>query len=167
MATLWRGLRAVLLGLAALVIFIEEWGWRPLAAGAERLARLPILARLETRIRRAPPRLALVLFLLPAALLFPLKLAALWLFDDGHAALGIAVIVAAKLIGTALVGRIFVLVEPQLMHFAWFARALDWWHAVRARVVAGVRASAPWRLARAMRGTARRTLRGWLHRAGR
>ena len=60
-------------------------------------------------------------------LLFPLKLLALWLIGQGQTGLGIAIIVAAKLLGTALVGRLFVLVEPQLMTFAWFARALSWW----------------------------------------
>lgn len=160
-AVLWRGLRAVLLGLVAIVIFIEEWGWRPLSALAARLARLPVLARLETRIRRAPPRVALALFLLPAVLLFPVKLAALWLIDGGRATLGVAVIVAAKLLGTAFVGRVFVLVEPQLMQFAWFGRALGWWHAVKARIVAAARASPVWRAARAMRGAARRLIRAW------
>ena len=55
-------------------------------------------------------------------LLFPIKLVALWLIQDGQATLGIGVIVAAKVLGTAFVGRLFILVEPQLMTFAWFAR---------------------------------------------
>jgi len=164
---LWRALRALLIGLAAIVIFVEEWGWRPLAAFAARLARLPALARLEGLIRRAPPRVALALFLLPAVLLFPLKLAALWLIDDGRAVLGVAVIVAAKLLGTALVGRIFMLVEPQLMQFGWFARALGGWHGVKAHILAAVRASAPWRAARAMGSAARRAVLSWWARARR
>ena len=43
--------------------------------------------------------------------------------------LGVAIIVAAKVLGTALVGRLFVLVEPQLMTFAWFVRCAAWWRA--------------------------------------
>ena len=72
--------------------------------------------------------------------------------------LGIFIIVAAKVLGTAFVGRLFVLVEPQLMTFAWFARALNWWRETKAKIVERVRRSAPWRAARALR-------RLWLARA--
>ena len=34
--SLWRVLKGTLLVLAALVVFIEEFGWRPLAAEADR-----------------------------------------------------------------------------------------------------------------------------------
>ena len=71
LALLWRPVRAVLLALAALVLAIEEWGWRPLTAWAARLARWAPVARLEAHIRSASPRTALLLFLVPAAALFP------------------------------------------------------------------------------------------------
>lgn len=146
---LWRALRAVLLVLAALVLAIEEWGWRPLTALAARLARWAPLARLEARIRTLPPAGALALFLVPAVALFPLKLLALWLIHLGRTTLGIAVIIAAKLIGTALVGRLFILTEPQLMRYAWFARALGWWRRTKQRVRDALHAWRPWRQARA------------------
>ncbi len=122
---LWRLLRALLLGLAALVVFIEEFGWRPLSAWLGRIARWPPLRALEARIQRLPARPALALFLVPALLLFPLKVAALGLLHAGHAATGVGIIVAAKVLGTAVVGRLFVLLEPQLREFAWVVRALD------------------------------------------
>ena len=150
---LWRGLRGLLLALAALVLLIEEWGWQPLTAWAARLSQWGPVAWLEALIRRAPPGLALALFLVPAALLFPIKLLALWFIHRGRAALGLAVILAAKLLGTALVGRLFILMEPQLMRFAWFARALGWWRATKLRIKAGMQASA---LARALRTLRRR-----------
>lgn len=155
---LWRVLRGVLLTLAAIVLFIEEWGWGPLTAFAARIARWPPLARFEARIASAPPRLALVLFLVPAVLLFPIKLLALWLIHEGHAVLGIGVIVAAKLLGTALVGRLFVLTERQLMQFAWFARAMNWWIATKHRLKAVIVESTAWRGAR----DAMRRSRAWL-----
>jgi len=158
---LWRGLRGALLVLAALVLFIEEWGWRPLTAWAARLARWPPFARLEAHIRTLPPRGALALFIVPAIALFPVKLVALWLIHLGHATLGVLVIVLAKLIGTALVGRLFILTEPQLMQFAWFARALGWWRATKERIRAAVHGSPAWRAARA----AIRRWRIWLRRA--
>lgn len=146
-----RALRALLLALAAVVIFIEEWGWRPLTACVAWIARWPPLARLEAWIQRLPPFGALMLFLVPAVLLFPVKLAALWLIHRGHTGLGLLIIVAAKLLGTALVGRIYVLTQLQLLQYAWFARALAWWISTKARVKAAVRRSAAGRAVRALR----------------
>ncbi len=141
----------MLLGIAALILFIEEWGWRPLAACIAWVARWPPLARLEAAIRRIPPMGALLLFIVPAVLLFPVKIAALWLMHQGRTGLGIAIIVAAKLVGTALVGRIYMLTQSQLMQFAWFARALGWWIATKARVKAALHRSALWRTMRSLR----------------
>ena len=155
---LWRPLRALLLGLAALVIFIEEFGWRPLSAWLGRIAEWPPLHALEARIRRLPARPALGLFLVPAALLFPLKIAALGLLQAGHAATGVGIIVAAKVLGTAVAGRLFVLLEPQLREFAWFVRALDGWHRIKVWVGVAVRKSRIWRAVRAIL----RQSRGWM-----
>ena len=160
---LWRVLRSLLLALAAVVIFVEEWGFRPLTAWAARLTKWPPLRRLEARIQRASPRIALGLFLVPALMLFPIKLLALWVIHRGHAVLGVLVIVAAKVLGTALVGRLFILTEAQLMHFAWFARALAWWRATKERVKASLSRSSAWRSARAVA----RRVRLWLRRFGR
>ena len=111
---------------------------------------------LERHIRAARPRVALALFLVPALLLVPVKLAALWLIQEGRATLGIALILAAKVIGTAFVGRLFILVETQLMTFPWFVRCIHWWRATRDRVMAALRRSVVWRIARAFRRVARR-----------
>lgn len=99
-------------------------------------------------VRRVRPVVALCLFLVPAIALFPIKLAALWLIHAGQTALGVTVIVLAKLVGTAVVGRLFLLTELQLMSFPWFARAWAWWRATKARVAAAVRASAAWQAVR-------------------
>ena len=163
MAVFRRVVRALLLAIVAVVIFIEEWGWRPLSAWVERLAHWPPLARFEARLVALSPHLALLLFAAPAVLLFPLKIVALWLMQRGHVALGVFLILAAKLVGTALVGRLFVLLEPKLMQFAWFARGRAWWHEVKARVGAAVRASLAWRTARVLRRAGRRW---WRRRAG-
>jgi hypothetical protein len=157
----WRLLRALLLVLAALVLFIEEWGWRPLTAFVARLAKWPPLARFEALVRAAPPRIALLLFLAPAVALFPIKLLALWILSRGHAVLGITVIVVAKLLGTAIVGRLFILTESQLMRFAWFAQALTWWRVTKQRVMDALRRSAAWRGARRLKTRWRAWRRRW------
>ncbi len=155
---LWRPLRAVFLGLAALVFAIEEWGWRPLTAWAARLARWEPIERLEQRIRNAPPRVALALFLLPALMLFPIKLLALWFIHMGRTSLGVFVIVLAKLIGTALVGRLFIITEPQLLRFGWFVRVLGWWRTTKQRVREALERSSGWQAIR----RSRRRLLSWL-----
>jgi hypothetical protein len=161
---LWRVLRGLMLALAAVVLFLEEWGWRPLTAWAARLAKWPPIARLEARIVGVQSRWALVLFLVPAVLLFPVKLLALWLIHKGSTVLGLSVIVAAKVLGTALVGRLFILTEPQLMQIAWFARAMGWWRATKARVKAAIAELAWWRSVRVVlrrwRVRVRRMVRG-------
>ena len=159
----WRLVRGVLLALAAALMFFEEWGWRPLTAWAARMAQWPPIARLEVRIQQLSPGLALALFVLPSVLLLPVKLLALALIQGGQAGLGLVVILVAKLLGTALVGRLFILTESQLMHFGWFARALGWWRATKERVKAAVRASLAWRAVRA----SRRKLRMWFRRGAR
>ena len=62
-------------------------------------------------------------------------------------------IVAAKLVGTAVGGRLFVLLRPQLMRLRYFARATAWWRLVRRRVRHALQASSGWR---AMRSAVRR-----------
>lgn len=157
---LWRLLRGLFLALATVIIAIEEWGWRPLTAMAARLAQWPPIGRLEDLIRRAPPRVALGLFLAPAVLLFPIKLLALWLIHLGRTTLGVVVILAAKALGTAFVGRLFILTESQLTSFAWFARSLSWWRATKLRVKAAVRTSLLWQAAARLK----RRLSLWLRR---
>jgi hypothetical protein len=147
----WRGLRAVLLGLAAVVLLIEEWGWRPLSRWLARWSHWPPLARLEARIRTLSPHAALAFFLVPVLTLFPVKLLALWLIHQGQTVLGVTVIVLAKLVGTALAGRLFVLTEPQLRHFAWFNTGLNWWHATKAKLRAALEKLSVWRAARRLR----------------
>lgn len=112
-----------------------------------RIARLPFIGRLEGKISLAPPRLALTLFLVPALLLLPFKLGAFWLIAHGQKFLGLSVIVIAKLLSTALLGRLFHLTEQQLMSFTWFAKAYTWWRKTKDRVVFRLKATAAWQTA--------------------
>jgi hypothetical protein len=153
------------LALALLILF-EEWGWEPLRRAMGWLAsRLP-LRWLERGLARLPPSAALVVLVLPSLLIIPLKVAALWLIAQGKAWLGLGLIVAAKLVGTALLAWLFHLIQPALMRLAWFARLYARWMAWKAELLAWVRASAAWRGARALRLACRR---GWQRdqRAGR
>jgi hypothetical protein len=90
--------------------------------------------------------------------LLPVKLAAMALLARGHGALGVALIVVAKLVGTAVLARLFALTQPSLMRLPAFARAWVRWAAFKAALLAQVRASWAWRVGRVMK---RRLLRIW------
>ena len=160
--TLLRKALAPLKWLLALVILFEEWGWEPLQRALVTLGRWPGLHWIESAVRRAPPWLALVLFCVPALALLPVKLLALWLIGKGHALTGLAVILLAKLIGTAIVARLFNLTQPALMQLARFARWYGRWTLWKDRLLAQVRASAPWRMARVLQRTLRRIATRWM-----
>ena len=138
---LWR---ALVIGTIGLLLIFEEWGWEPLAALFARLARLPLWARAENWVRSLPPWGAVVVFSGPMLGLLPVKLAALALFANGHFTLGLTILVAAKLVGTAIVARLFQLTRPALMQFAWFARWYPRWTTWKDAMVLQVKQSAPW-----------------------
>ena len=117
LVVLRRGLEIAL----ALIVLFEEWGWRPLADLLAGLGRWWPLARLERTIADLPPHAALAVFALPTALFFPLKLLAFYLIAKGQAAVATGVFALAKVLGTALVARIFQLTRPALMRISWFA----------------------------------------------
>lgn len=143
-----RLLKALLGWLLALLILFEEWGWEPLQRALAWVGRLPGLRWLEARIAILPPYGALALFLLPTLLLLPVKLLALWAIGRGKLLLGTLVILGAKLVGTAIVARLFTLTRPALLQLAWFARWYGRWIICKDALLAQVRASWPWRLAR-------------------
>ena len=131
--------------LIALVILFEEWGWEPLQRLMARIARLPVLRQIEALITRLPPGVALAVFLLPGLALLPVKLGALWLMAHGQRLLGVVVIVVAKLVGTAIVARLFALTRPALMRMAWFASLYERWTWWKTALLAWVRESTLWR----------------------
>ncbi len=147
-----RLVRRLLIGtleiLAALILLFEEWGWRPLSELIGYLARLRPWARVELWIAGLPPYAALVVFVLPSAILLPVKIAGLWLLAKGQAVLAALLLAGAKVLSTALVARIFLLTKPALMQLRWFAwvygRVMPWKDALFARI----RASWVWRYGR-------------------
>lgn len=152
LARLWPLIRLALHRLAqillALILLFEEWGWRPLAALLGRLGRFPLIARLEAVIAGLPPYAALAVFAAPSALILPLKLLALYLIAGGHALAAALLFIAAKIVGTAIVARLFILTQPKLMQIGWFARAYGWLMPWKDQMFAAIRASWAWRYGR-------------------
>lgn len=156
-------LKAVLSVVAALVLLFAEWGYGPLAAALGSLSRFMVFARLEAWMATLRPYGALALFAAPALCLLPVKLLAIYLLATGHAALAIGLIILAKLAGTAVVARIYMLVKPQLMEIGWFRVAHDRLTAWKDYMYAEIRASAAWRAGRLARVEVKRAVnRIWI-----
>ncbi|WP_295445673.1 hypothetical protein [uncultured Thiodictyon sp.] len=156
-----RGLGHLAVGLLALLILFEEWGWEPLHRALLRLGRLPVVCRIEAAITRLPPPAALVLLLLPTLGLLPVKLAALWLIARGQPLTGLAVVLVAKLIGTAVLAWLFALTQPALMRMPWFGAAYGRWYGWKEALLAWVRESWAWRTGRVVKRLLRRWVARW------
>ena len=164
MKLLARLLKTLFGWLLALLILFEEWGWEPLQRALAWIGRWPGLRWIEGRIRALPPYGALAIFLLPTLLLIPVKLLALWLIGQSKVLSGTLVILSAKLVGTAIVARLFTLTQPALLQLAWFARLYARWTNWKEALLAQVRASWPWRLGRVMKHRIKQRLRRFMAR---
>ena len=147
---LWSALKTVGGWAIALLILFEEWGWAPLARALGRIARWPVVGRLERRIAALGPRVALAVLFVPALALLPVKIGALWLVGLGRVMVGLTILVVAKILGTAVVARLFLLTQPQLMRLGWFARGYRRWVAWKTRIIASLVESRGWVAARAL-----------------
>ncbi|MDC8786627.1 hypothetical protein [Roseateles koreensis] len=145
--------------LLALIILFEEWGWVPLSRLLARLGDWPPFRAFAPWVRGLPPYAALALLVLPSLLIIPVKLLALWLIAHGRVVLGVGVIMAAKVVGTALVARLFQLIQPALMRLRWFVPLYQRWSAWKQELLAWVHAQPFWRMARVIKRQLGRRLR--------
>ena len=140
----------------ALIVLFYDWGWETLSHVFDWLAKRPLWRALENVIRKLPPWGALLVFLVPTVLLFPIKLAALWLIAQGQHVVGVLVIVAAKFVGTAVVARLFSLTQPALMKLYWFAAFYRWFIPWKDLWLDAIRSSWPWRAGRVIKRRVKR-----------
>jgi hypothetical protein len=156
--TVWSVLRmplAFLLNLLlALLLLFEEWGWRPLSNLLAQLARFRPWALLEQWVAGLPPYGALVALAVPSAVIIPAKILGVYFLATGHFLTAAVVIICAKIVGTGLVARIFLLTKPQLMQIGWVRTAYEKFVPWQEALFARVRASWIWRYASLMRSRA-------------
>jgi hypothetical protein len=157
-----RLLAAPFVLVAVVIILIEDWLWDDLARLAAAIGRLPVFRRIEALVAGLPPYAALALFMAPTVLLVPVKLAALYFIAHGRPTLGLLTVAAAKVVGTALVARLFTLTRPALLRIAWFAWLYTRFLAFKARIYEVIRSTALYRAAHALGRRARAALTGWL-----
>ena len=118
-------LNQLIFGFAAVVFLFEEWLWEALKRWTAVLGLVPGVRWLERGVARLPPAAAAVVFALPTLIALPVKIGALHLIGQGHALLGVALILAAKFGATALFARVYMLTRPALMQVRWFVRLHD------------------------------------------
>ena len=144
----------------ALLVLFYDWGWETLSHVFDWIAKRPLWRAMENAVRRLPPWGALLVFALPTVLLFPVKLAALWLIAQGRGTLGVILIISAKLVGTAVVARLFKLTQPALMRLRWFAAIYRWFIRWKDLWLDAIRASWPWRVGRVIKYRVKRVAMG-------
>jgi hypothetical protein len=110
-----RPIARLLLPFAVAIFLLEDVLVRTLGHWLGYLARIPVWARLEAWLGRLPPYGALVALAAPASLILPVKLMAVAFLVTGRITAGVATILLAKLIATAMVGRMLIVCRPALM----------------------------------------------------
>lgn len=129
-----RVARAIL-SLPVLVYFLfadlVRWAISPVLAF---LAALRFWQRVESAIGAMPPYAALAVLAVPVVLLEPPKLLALWWIATGHLVAGIALLLAAKILGLTVILRLHAIAEPKLLSIAWYAKLHRFVLALRRRL---------------------------------
>ncbi|HZY21539.1 MAG: hypothetical protein ACJ8DU_11380 [Microvirga sp.] len=167
-----RVLTLPLVVLATILVLVDDLFRSIVKPAAAWLAGLKPFRRLEALIAGLPPYPTLALFLIPMAVIWPIKLYALYLIGLGHVGQGMAAFVVAKVVGVGLAERLFAISRDKLLSIGWFAKAYyavirirdrvhlylkrtGWWPALVAFLA---RARAGWRTLRAATGALLRRL---------
>ncbi|MES2195419.1 MAG: hypothetical protein V4517_13450 [Pseudomonadota bacterium] len=152
--------------LLAVIFLIEAWLWDHLEPIVERVvARIPLRRFkhwLAGKIATLSPAMTLVVFVVPAILLFPLKLLGLWLLANQYWASAVTLMVFAKFLGLGVTAFIFDVTRSKLLQMGWFAKLYEWVLLLRAKAAELVN-PIKLRIREAMRGDGN----GWLSRTGR
>ncbi len=145
-----RALELLFVPIAAAIVFIEETLLHYLGLAMAAIAKWPPVAAVEAWLRRLPPWGALLIFAAPSLLVVPIKLAAVWFALQHRYGLSLASVVVGKMLATALVARLYLVLRPTLVRMAWYLRAETWLFDWRDRLYAFVRALPAWQKAKAV-----------------
>jgi hypothetical protein len=160
-----HALELLFVPIAAAIVFIEETLLHYLGLAMEAIAKWPPVAAIEAWLRRLPPWAALLTFAAPSLLVIPVKLSAVWFALHHRYGLSLLSVVAGKMLATALVARLYIVLRPTLARIAWYVRAETWLFDWRDRLYAFVRALPAWQKAKAMVQGVRRWMRELVFRA--
>jgi hypothetical protein len=114
----------------AALFLLEAWLWDKLGGLLTSLvAAIPFESfkqALARGLNKLPAPVALLVLLIPLAVIEPLKIAGLWLIANHHVFLGILAFVGAKFAGLGVLAFVFDATREKLLSMAWFARFYLW-----------------------------------------
>src|SRR5580692_5348317 len=113
-AHLKYALELLIIPLAAAVVFFEQTLIRMLNAITAVVARWAPIAALEAWLRKQPPWIAVLAFVAPSILILPIKFSAIFFVAHRHFMMAIAAVVIGKVLATAIVARLYVVLRPTL-----------------------------------------------------
>ena len=120
----------------ALIFLIEAWLWDRLEPIVARVVDLipiqPIKDWLARRVKNLSPGATLIVFVIPALPLLPLKALGLWLLAHKYFVSAVFVIIFAKLLGVGVTAFLFDVTRDKLLQMGWFERIYEWILAARA-----------------------------------
>jgi hypothetical protein len=115
--------RAILV-LLAIIFLIEAWLWDKLEPIVARIVEIIPLKRMKIEFARwaeqLPPSATLLLFLLPQAVLIPIKVLELWFFVNGQWISGTAALILSKLVFLGTTAFVFDVTRDKLLQLDWF-----------------------------------------------
>ena len=148
-AHLKYALELLIVPFAAAVVFLEQTLIGMLNAITAAVARWAPIAALEAWLKTLPPYVALLAFVAPSILILPIKFSAIYFAMHHMFVMAIAAVVFGKMLATAIVARLYVVLRPTLMAIGWFARLDTWFFYWRDRAYAFVRGLPAWQKAKA------------------
>jgi hypothetical protein len=140
-----RALEMVIVPLAAAIVFFEQTLIKYLNVGMAAVARWPPIARVEAWLVGLPPYAALCAFVAPSILILPIKFVALWFATMGRYDLALGALVVGKMLGTAVLARLYRILRPRLMTISWFAKLDTWFFYWRDQAYAFVTSLPAWK----------------------
>jgi hypothetical protein len=140
-----RALEIAIVPLVAAIVFFEQTLIKYLNVAMAAVARWPPIAKVEAWLVRLPPYAALAAFVTPSILILPIKLIALGFAAMGHYALALASLIVGKMLGTAVLARLYRILRPRLMTIPWFAKTDTWFFYWRDQAYAFVKSLPAWR----------------------
>ena len=137
--------------LLFVVIVIEEAFWSVFETLSGFFERFKLIRKLEDFVAARHPATCLALFLIPVMLMFPFKIAGVWLIAHGHTLDGLFMFVSAKATGTFLAARLFAITKSKLLSIRWFAYCFEKFTAWKNRIKDYIHATASYKSYRKIR----------------
>jgi hypothetical protein len=116
--------------LLALIFLLEAWLWDHLAPLVAAVVNVIPWTKLKTRLQpifdRAPPWVALFVFLIPLILAIPVKFLEFWFIAHGWWISALITLVMAKVVGLGIIAFVFDITRHKLLQIGWFKRVYDY-----------------------------------------